>query len=381
MEPLIERRVRALAGVLMCAVFFSASCAGEQQVAAPPPAPEVTVANPLTRDVIDYAEFTGRTQAYESVEVRARVAGELREMRFAPSQSVQQGDVLFVIEPEPYEAARDIAAANIAQWEAELARAESDLSRLEQALETQAVSEQEVDKARADVKTAEANLASARASLVNAELELSYTQVRSPITGLVSRNLVDLGNLVGSGQNPLLTTVNRIDPIYAYFDVSESRLLPILDNLDVTLGEGRTGEETPVYLGLDDEEGWPHEGVIDYFDNTVDTSTGTIQVRGNFPNPTGKLFPGLFARIRVPRGNLPDAVLVDESAIGTDLGGKFVLVVGDEDVVELRHIELGPLQEDGMRVVLSGLEPAERYIVNGLQRARPGLPVTPTTES
>ncbi len=361
---------------LMATVLLTA-CATEQPAPPAPPAPEVTVANPVTRNVTDYAEFTGRTQAFEAVEVRARVPGELREMHFAPSQPVVEGDLLFVIEPEPYEAAVDIANATIAQWEAELARAESDLSRLEQALQTEAVSEQEVDKARADVKTAEANLAAARAGLVNAELELSYTQVRSPINGMVSRNLVDLGNLVGSGENTLLTTVNRVDPIYAYFDMSEAIMLRALAASGATINEERRGP-TAVFLGLDDEEGWPHEGMLDYIDNTVDTSTGTIQVRGSFPNPTGKLFPGLFSRIRVPVGEIAGAVLVDENAIGTDLGGKFVLVVGADDVVELRHIELGPLQEDGLRVVMSGLDSGERYIVNGLQRARPGLPVTPT---
>jgi RND family efflux transporter MFP subunit len=194
----------------------------------------------------------------------------------------------------------------------------------------------------------------------------------------VSRNLVDLGNLVGSGENTLLTTINRVNPIYAYFDVSESLLLEILGARDITLADGDTRSGGPVFLGLDDETGWPHEGVIDYFDNTVDPGTGTIRVRGRFPNGTGKLFPGLFARIRVPAGRLDDAVLVAETAIGTDLGGKYVLVVGDDNVVELRHVELGPLQEDGLRVVLSGLEANERYIVSGIQRARPGLPVTPT---
>lgn len=371
---------RPTAAVLFATVL-SASCAGETAAPVPPPPPEVTVASPDVRDVVDYAEFTGRTAAYESVEVRARVPGELQQMLFSPSQRVQEGDILFVIEPQPYEAARDIAAATIQQWEAELARAQSDLSRLRQALQTEAVSEQEVDRAGADVKTAEANLAAARASLTNAELQLSYTRVRAPISGLVSRNLVDVGNLVGSGENTLLTTVNQVNPIYAYFDVSESLLLEVLDRLDVALADGRAADNvgTAVFLGLDDETGWPHEGVIDYFDNRVDANTGTIRVRGLFDNPTGKLFPGLFARIRVPSGELAGAVLVREDAIGTDLGGKYVLLVGTDGVVELRHIVLGPLQEDGMRVVMAGIEADERYIVNGLQRARPGLPVTPTT--
>jgi len=376
------RRSPTITTALLLAAVAVASCAAEEQVVPPPPAPEVTVANPVTRDVTNYVEFTGRTEAFESVEVRARVPGELREMHFVPSTPVEAGALLFVIEPEPYEAARDIAVATIAQWEAELSRATSDLSRLEQALETEAVSEQEVDKAAADVKTAEANLAAARAGLVNAELELSYTEVRAPISGLVGRNLVDLGNLVGSSDNTLLTTVNRIDRIYAYFDVSEAIMLAAMNQQGGTLGEGAAAaerERAPVFLGLDDEEGWPHEGEMDYFDNTVDASTGTIRVRGNFPNPTAKLYPGLFARIRAPVGDIEGAILVDENAIGTDLGGKFVLVVGGDNVVELRHVQIGALQEDGMRVVLEGLDAGERYIVNGLQRARPGLPVTPTT--
>jgi RND family efflux transporter MFP subunit len=378
MPQRISSRLFGPGALALLAGVAVAACGPAEQAAAPPPPPEVTVTTPVTRDVTNYAEFTGRTEAFEAVEVRARVAGELREMHFTPSSPVNEGDLLFVIEPEPYEAARDIALATIAQWEAEQDRAEANLSRLEQALQTEAVAEQDVDDARANVKTAEANLAAAKAGLVNAEINLSYTEVRSPISGLVSRNFVDLGNLVGSGENTLLTTVNRVDPIFAYYDVSESILLQALNNLNTTAGRGRT-ENVAVFLGLDDETGWPHEGVIDYFDNTVNASTGTIQVRGTFDNPTGKLFPGLFARIRVPVADISNAVLVEETAIGTDLGGKFVLVVGPDNIVELRHIELGPLQDDGMRVVLSNLEPAERYIINGLQRARPGLPVTPTT--
>ena len=371
-------RVFGHGALTLLAGVAAVACGPTEQAAPAPPPPEVTVANPETRDVTNFAEFTGRTEAFEAVEVRARVSGELREMHFTPSSPVNEGDLLFVIEPEPYEAARDIAVATIAQWEAEQDRAEANLSRLEQALQTEAVAEQDVDDARANVKTAEANLAAAKAGLVNAEINLSYTEVRSPISGLVSRNLVDLGNLVGSGENTLLTTVNRVDPMFAYYDVSESILLQALNNLGTTAGRGRT-ENVAVFLGLDDEIGWPHEGVIDFFDNTVNAGTGTIQVRGTFDNPTGKLFPGLFARIRVPVEDISNAVLVQENAIGTDLGGKFVLVVGGDNVVELRHIELGPLQDDGMRVVLSNLEPDERYIINGLQRARPGLPVTPTT--
>ena len=362
------------------AALAASGCAGQEPAAPPPPPPEVTVATPVQRDVTNYAEFTGRTESVAAVEIRARVVGELREMHFVPSDPVQEGDLLFVIEPEPYEASVAAAEANIAQWQSELLRSESDLTRLELAIQTNAVSEQDVDQARADVQSAEAGLAGAQAGLTNAEIDLSYTEVRSPITGMVSRNLVDIGNLVGAGENTLLTTVVAMQPLYAYFDVSETMLLRLLAANDATIADA-PGDRSPtaVYLGVDTEEGWPHEGEMDYIDNTVDTSTGTIQVRGAFANVQNRLIPGLFSRIRVPVGVDENAVLVDENAIGTDLGGKYVLVVSDGDIVELRHVEIGALEEDGMRVVLSGLAANERYIINGLQRARPGLPVTPTT--
>jgi len=373
---------RLLGAALVFAVGVAvAGCAAEDQAPPAPAAPEVTVATPVQRDVTNFADFTGRTEAIEAVEIRARVPGELRRMEFTPSSPVRQGDLLFIIEPEPYIAAVDIAVANIQMWESELVRAHSDLSRLEQAIQTNAVSEQDVDGARADVQRAEANLAAAQAGLRTAEIDLSYTEVRTPIDGIVSRNLVDLGNLVGAGENTLLTTVVKIQPLYAYFDVSESLLLRLFEERGAGLGERDRSDDTPVFLGVDTEEGWPHEGTLDYLDNIVDSSTGTIQSRGVFPNEGGMLLPGLFARIRVPLGVEENAVLVEETAIGTDLGGKFVLVVGDGDIVELRHVELGALEDDGMRVVRSGLAADERYIINGLQRARPGLPVTPTTGS
>lgn len=373
---------RLLGAALVFAVGVAvAGCAAEDQAPPAPAAPEVTVATPVQRDVINFADFTGRTEAIEAVDIRARVPGELQRMEFTPSSPVRQGDLLFIIEPEPYIAAVDIAVANIQMWESELVRAHSDLSRLEQAIQTNAVSEQDVDSARADVQRAEANLSAAQAGLRTAEINLSYTEVRTPIDGIVSRNLVDLGNLVGAGENTLLTTVVNIQPLYAYFDVSESLILRLFEERGAGLGERDRSDDTPVFLGVDTEEGWPHEGTLDYLDNIVDSSTGTIQSRGVFPNEGGMLLPGLFARIRVPLGVEENAVLVEETAIGTDLGGKFVLVVGADDIVELRHVELGALEDDGMRVVRSGLAADERYIINGLQRARPGLPVTPTTGS
>lgn len=350
----------------------------------PPQPPAVDVAVPEVRDVQGAMEFPGRTAPRESVEIRARVPGQLREMHFSPATLVRRGQLLFTIEPEPYVADRDQANAAIASAEAELARAESDLQRLNQAVQTNAVSLQEVDRARAQRDQAQAALMSAQAALVQAEINLGYTTVTSPLTGLISRNLVDVGNLVGSGSATLLATINRIDPIFAYWEMSERLLLQIFRERNAeggarfqrALAEG----EVPVFLGLEGEEGWPHEGWIDYLDNTVDPGTGTIQVRGVFRNAAGGIFPGLFARVRVPTEVQPAAVLVPERAIGTDLGGKYLYVLGPDNIVEQRYVQLGQL-EGLLRVITSGLRDGELFIVAGLQRARPGLPVTPTTVS
>jgi len=378
-ESLNSRRPWGASLLLAVAVAISAfGCGGTEITTEAPPPPEVTVAYPEQRDVTNYLEFTGQTRAVEAVEIVARVPGVLEEMHFEPSTFVQTGDLLFVIEPEPYIASRDAADADVKTWEAEVVRSNADLERLEQAIQTNAVSAQEVDRARADVQQAEANLLGSKANLHQAEINLDYTQVRAPITGMVSRNMVDLGNLVGSTGSTVLTTVMRIKPIFAYFDMSERYLLEALAERDITVADPPEGGQA--YLGLANEEGWPHEGTIDYIDNTVNTNTGTIQIRAIFPNERGQLFPGLFARLRLPVSVEEDALLVSEQALGTDLGGKYLLIVGDDDVVELRHVELGALEGE-LRVIRTGLEARERYIINGLQRARPGLPVTPTMQS
>ena len=364
---------RGRAGLIAAAVMAT-GCGSEPP--APPqfPPPQVTVAYPIQRDVVSYEEFSGRTEAAEVVHVRARVGGMLESMHFTPSRVVRRGALLFTIEQAPYVAARNAALANARTVEANLDRARSDLARLEQAMRTNAVSAQEVDRARADVRQFEANLLGEQARLEQAELELSYTRIRSPIRGLIGRNAVSVGNVVGTQSEPL-ATVMRIDPVHAYFDASEILLLELLDQTGRTLGSG-SQQEAAIHLGLSNEAGWPHEGVIDYVDNTVDPGTGTIQVRGTFPNPERKLFPGLFARLRIPGPVRPDALLVVERALGADLGGRFVLVVGADDVVELRHVEVGAAEGE-LRVVTAGLRADERYVTNGMQRARPGLPVTP----
>jgi RND family efflux transporter MFP subunit len=361
--------------------------------------PEVTVETPVVRDVPAYGIFTGTTRATESVEVRARVSGVLERMYFEPGGLVNRGDLLFLIQPEFYEAVRDEAVASVDAARAEAERAQSDLERLEQAIQTNAVSASDVDRARALRDQAVASVASAEARLVRAELDVEYTRVTSPINGAVGRNLVDLGNLVGSGEPTVLTTVNGIDPIFVYFDAPESVVLQFLAQLEGSIvvdEEGRYSSrvERPDLSELGDEEflgrvevataedeGFPHAGYLDFIDNTVNPATGTIQMRALVPNSSYNLFPGLFVRVRVFGGVLEDAVVVREEAVGRDLGGAFVLLVGDENVVERRYVQLGDVQDDGMILILDGLDGTERYITAGLLRARPGLPVTPTSES
>jgi RND family efflux transporter MFP subunit len=363
---------RTAAAVVVVGILLG--CGG-QPVTVAPPAPEVTVATPTQRDVTIVHEFVGTTQARESVEIRARVQGYLVKMSYEPSSSVRKGDLLFVIEPEPYQAQRDRADAGLKAAEAGLRRAESDLERLEQAVRTNAVSQQEVTRARAERDQASAAMLEARAALTNAQIQLDYTSVRSPIDGMVSRNLVDLGNLVGAGESTLLTTVRRIDPLFAYFEVSERFMAQILEQRGGHK-DPDSNAELPATMVLK-ETGLKIEGKVDAVDNTVDPATGTIQLRAVFPNSDAKVFPGFFVHVQLPGELLENAVLVEETALGTDLGGRFVMVVGNDNVVERRYIEPGPLQEDMTRVVLDGLAPGERYITVGLQRARPGMPVTP----
>ena len=361
-------------GVLAC---------GQPQPPAPPP-PEVTVATPLRRDVTFYQDFTGRTASVQRAEVRARVAGFLQRMSFTPGDRVQKGQLLFLIEPEPYQAQRDQAEASLKSAEANRDRAQSDLERLEEAIKTNAVSQQDVTRARAELAQAEASVLSSSAELAQAKIQLQYTEVRSPVAGKVDRNLVDLGNLVGQGEATLLTTVVQMEPLWVYFDLPETIVLRILDDLremgiELTERGARPDSERllKVFVGTQVDEGFPHEGHLDFLSNTVDAATGTVEVRGVVPNERQLLLPGVFVRVRVPGRLMPNSILVSERSIGTDLGGKYVLVVGGDNVVEQRYIALGPREDDGFVVVTSGLEGDESYIVNGLLRARPGFPVTP----
>jgi len=373
---------------MLTAVVLVAACGGGDEVVRQ--APEVTVGQPATRAVRPFVDFTGTTRAIESAEIRARVGGVLEQQLFEASEIVDQGSVLFVIEQEQYEAARDEGVALLRSAVADSALKESNLDRVKIAIETNAVSRQDLDRAQAERDAAVAGVLGARARLSRAQLDYDYTLVRTPITGQVGRRRVDPGNLVGFSEQTLLTTVNRIQPIHVYFNAPEWVVLAIIEQLaevQERRAEGDFVREDPaqdvstVLVGTAaDEDRFPFEGRIDFIGNTVDPSTGTIELRAVFENEDFGLFPGLFVRVRVMAVDERDALLVDERAIGTDLGGKYVYLVGDENIVERRYVRLGQPQPDGTVVIEDGLEADETYISNGLLRARPGLPVTPLTE-
>jgi RND family efflux transporter MFP subunit len=380
--------------------LLAAACGGEELVRQ---APEVTVSQPIVRPVQPYVDFTGTTRSTESVEIRARVGGVLEQQLFSSSDIVNKGDVLFIIEQEQYEAARDEAVALLRAAIADSALKESNLERIEIAIETNAVSRQDLDRAKADRDAAVAGVLGAQARLSRAQLEYEYTTVRTPITGQVGRRLIDPGNLVGFTDQTLLTTVNALEPIHVFFNAPEWVVLRMLRALDEVMdGEDDSSmmetviesdgelDETAVQAQKQvvkvligtaaDEDRFPFEGYINFIGNTVDPSTGTIELRALFDNEDNQLFPGLFVRVRVLALEAQDALLVDERAIGTDLGGKYMYLVGENNIVERVYVTVGQPQPDGTIVVEEGLDPDATYISNGLLRARPGLPVTPMTE-
>ena len=362
-------------------------CSEKNQYAEPPP-PKVTVAEPLVQEVTDYLEFTGTTEALETVEVRARVKGFLQSVNFTAGSRVNQGDLLFVIDPQEYVAELNATKAELASAHAELKRAKTETDRAQRLFRQKAGSESDMVKWQGEQGIAEAAILRAEAKIVEAELNLSYTEMASPIDGRVSRNLVDPGNLVGNNEATLITTVIDYDPIYAYFNLNERDLLMAMELYKAQVKKqglehnenALQKAEIPLFLGLANEEGYPHEGVLDYADTAVDTETGTLQMRGVFENGKNPpdLIPGLFARLRMPIQVRADALLVSERAVGADQGGQYLLLVNQQDQVEKRLIRTGQLV-DGLRVIEEGLKPGERVIVKGLQRSRPGATVAVET--
>jgi RND family efflux transporter MFP subunit len=358
----------------------------ESNVYVEPPPPKVTTAQPLMQDVTDYLEFTGTLDASEQAEVVARVSGVLQSMHFEPGTPVTEGDLLFVIEPEEYQADLQAAQAELAAGESNYDRANIEFGRAQKLFKQKAGAESDVVKWRVEREIASAEMLRAQAKIARAELNLGYTQVIAPFSGRVGRNLVDIGNLVGEGEATVLTEVTLYDPIYAYFNLNERDLLRVMKAIrENAEAKGLNPEdmdddeiEIPLFLGLANEQGYPHEGRYEYADSAVDPETGTLQLRGTFENSQRppRLLPGLFVRIRMPEGERPDLPLVSERAIGNDQRGIYLMVVNAENVVERRSVKTGQ-RIDGLIVIEDGLQKDDRVVVKGVQRARPGRKVDP----
>jgi RND family efflux transporter MFP subunit len=359
-----------------------AACGQNQQQAAPaaPPPPAVTIAKPTQRTVIDHDEYVGRFVAVDSVEVRARVSGYLEKVHFRDGQMVKEGDPLFTIDKRPFQNAVDQARANLAQARANLSFAEADLNRAQQLVRDRTITEQIFDQRTQSFRAATASVAANEAQVRQAELELQFTELRAPVAGRIGDRRVSPGNLVTGGAlatgTTLLATIVSIDPIRFEFTFDEASYLRY-ERFSASGSEmsDRTGG-LKVELKLIDEKEFTHRGTMDFVDNVIDRSTGTIRGRAVFQNPKAVLTPGMFGRVRVPGSPPYQALLVPDAAIGTEQIRKFVLVVGEDNVAEAKYVTLGEV-ENNLRVIKDGLQADDRVIVNGLMRARAGQKVTP----
>ena len=358
---------------LAITAFFSLSLLSHS-VSAEQNLPRVQVVEPEVRTLTEWKEFTGRFEAVEMVELRARVTGYLDKVHFDDGQMVEKGDLLFEIDPRPYAAAVARAEAEMARMESQLKLAELDTKRGERLLTQSAISQEEVDTRRARFQEANANVASAAAALKTAKLDLQYAKITAPVSGRISNRRVDVGNLIGSGDTgEALTTIVSLDPLHFVFDVSETEYLEL-----IRLPEGQeqlvNGRTMPTELKLIDEKDWTREGRIDFVDNRLDENTGTLRMRVVVDNADGVLRPGLFARLRLPTSQNAEAMLIPDKAIVTDQAAKVVMTVNAEGKVIPKPVELGTLQGN-MRVIRSGLTTSDQIIVEGLLRARPGTEV------
>jgi RND family efflux transporter MFP subunit len=363
-------------------VFGLAGCGESQQKAGPPAPPTVTVANPVTRSVVDYDEYVGRFVAVDMVEVRARVSGYLEKVHFQDGQQVKEGDLLFTIDKRPFQNALDQARANLAQAQSNLTYARADLARGEQLVRDKTITEQTFQQRTQAMRNAEAAVAAVQAAIRQAELDVEFTELRAPIAGRIGDRRVAPGNLVtgGTGGNTtLLATIVSTDPIRLEFSFDEASYLRYSRIAGGTQGNQR-GMSAPVAAKLLDEANYSREGRMDFVDNVIDRSSGTIRGRAQFANPDRIMTPGMFARVRIA-GTAPyEALLVPDAAIGSEQARKFVFVVGPDDVVATKYVTLGQVVDD-LRVIKSGVEPNDRVVVNGLARARSGQKVTPQEQS
>jgi RND family efflux transporter MFP subunit len=364
----------ALLPLLPLCLVWSACRKPAASVSLEPPA--VTVARPIPKKLTEWDEFTGRLAAVASVEVRARVSGYLQSTHFKEGTEVKEGELLFVIDPRRYEAELARANAEVAKARAALELAEAEAGRAAQLVKTRAISQEEADVKVKGRTQALASLAAAQASLDAAKLEVDFTRVTAPISGRIGHKLVTEGNLITGGPSgaTVLTKIVALDPIYCYFDVDERSALKYRELARQGKRQSALFASIPAQMGLANQTGFPHEGTIDFVDNEISATTGSIRARGIFDNKDRLMAPGFFARVRIPGSGEYDAMLIRDTALASDLGRTFVWVVGEDGKVAQRNVAVGPL-EDGLRIVREGLQPADRVVVNGLMAIRVGTAV------
>jgi membrane fusion protein, multidrug efflux system len=364
-------------------VAMASGCQSNRAAVAPAEPPPVPVAHAVQREVTDYVDFTGRTEPVHSVDIRARVTGYLTEMPFQEGVEVKKGDLLFVVDPRPYKAQLDQAQGQVDLYKAslKLARVTLGRDRAINKLSPGSISQQQFDQEQAVVEEAEARVKAYEKSMEIYYLSHDFTKVTSPIDGMISRYYLTLGNLVNQ-DSTLLTTVVSVDPMYGYFEMDEPTLL--LTRRAINEGKVRLPKDgkLSVLMGLQGEDGFPHQGTINFVNNQVNPTTGSILVRGVFANPKPDggqrvISPGMFVRIRLPIGLPHPALLVIDRAIGSDQGMKFVYVMDADDKVQYRRVTTGPLQDDGLRVIEKGLQPGDWVVVGGLQQVRPRIKARP----
>ena len=363
--------------MITCTALLLVGCGKSGGPQAPPP-PQVSVAQVLVKQVKDWDEFTGRLQAVETVEIRPRVSGYIDKVAFTEGSLVKRGTLLFVIDPRPYQAEYDRAAADLKRAKTALDLGRIELTRVQRLKDSGAVSQEELDQRKSAVAQQEADVAGAGAALESASLNLNFTKVTSPVDGRVSRAEVTRGNLVTGGINggTLLSSVVSMDPIYLYFDADEQSYLRYAQM--ARSGELPNSRDTgnPVQVGLANEEGFPHAGKVDFVDNQLNPQTGTIRARAVLENKDGQFTPGLFARVQLLGSGEYSAVLIDDRAVNTDQSQKYVLLLGANDQIEYRKVKLGRVI-GGLRVVREGLKAGDVIVVNGAQRVHPGVTVAP----